>query len=170
VVQGPAWLENAGGDQWVQHWIDRDVSLAGSHVVADVNRNGRPDVIVGSRSPSAPIVWYENSYATHDWPRHVITGGSAGGLSIDAKDFDFDGDVDVAVGEHSAGQRLILFENDGTGETWFPQVANDGSAGIDHRNGSMAADLDNDGDLDIISIGWRDAELWLFENPARVSD
>jgi glucose/arabinose dehydrogenase len=167
LTQGPTWLENRGEGKWMQHWIDPNASLPGSNVIADVNGDGRLDVILGFQSPVEPIVWYENRDAANDWRRHVITGGTAGGLSIDAKDFDYDGDIDVAVGEHTGEKRLILYENDGTGETWFPQIVNDGSAGIDHRNGSLGADLDNDGDLDIISIGWRKPELWIYENPAR---
>ena len=35
---------------------------------------------------------------------------------------------------------------------------------IDHHDGTQIADLDRDGDPDIVSIGWRQQKLWVFEN------
>ncbi len=37
---------------------------------------------------------------------------------------------------------------------------------IDHHDGSIALDMDGDGDMDIISIGWYNPKLWIFENLA----
>jgi len=34
---------------------------------------------------------------------------------------------------------------------------------IDHHDGTQAF-LDNDGDLDIVSIGWYNPKVWVFEN------
>ena len=35
---------------------------------------------------------------------------------------------------------------------------------IDHHDGTQAVDLDGDGDLDIISMGWYNPKVWVFEN------
>ena len=35
---------------------------------------------------------------------------------------------------------------------------------IDHHDGTQAVDLDHDGDLDIISVGWSNPKIWIYEN------
>jgi hypothetical protein len=74
----------------------------------------------------------------------------------------------VVVGEHNykdpASAKLHVFENaDGRGEQWKDHVV---SVGDEHHDGASLADMDNDGDPDIISIGWRHSRVLLYENLA----
>ena len=89
-------------------------------------------------------------------------------MSIDVADMDGDGDVDVIAGEHNlkepATARLLVFENlDGRGERWARHIA---WTGDEHHVGAQVVDIDGDGDLDIISIGWGHAGVLLYENKA----
>ena len=38
---------------------------------------------------------------------------------------------------------------------------------VDHHDGTQAVDLDGDGDLDIISIGWYNPKVWIYENKSQ---
>lgn len=59
------------------------------------------------------------------------------------------------------------FENVDRGESWTPHVIDAGPRHvIDHHNGTRLVDIDADGDLDIVSIGWNNPTVWLYENLA----
>jgi PKD repeat protein len=82
---------------------------------------------------------------------NVSTGPLAGdGLSLAVGDWDRDGDTDVASGD-SAGN-VIVWQNPGVtafGGTWGS--GNDIGDGAGAVNALIAADLDDDGDLDLVS-------------------
>ena len=63
--------------------------------------------------------------------------------------------------------RVLILENESKTDTWkMIQVDEQSKDTIDHHDGSIAIDMDGDGDMDIISIGWYNPKLWIFENPA----
>ena len=88
-----------------------------------------------------------------------------GTLSLGVADMDFDGDQDVIVGEFQGAHQLFGFENDLCNSgTWIKHVIDAGGDGLDHHDGSQLVDIDNDGDLDIITIGWNNITPRIFEN------
>jgi hypothetical protein len=50
---------------------------------------------------------------------------------------------------------------DGSGSVWKEHVVH---VGDEHHNGAHVADIDGDGDLDIVSIGWTHGRVVLYEN------
>jgi hypothetical protein len=81
---------------------------------------------------------------------------------------DADGDLDVIAGEHDLSNPtnagLWVFENaDGVGGTWTPHEV---YIGDEHHDGAQVVDIDADGDLDILSIGWGHDRVLLYENLA----
>jgi len=58
-----------------------------------------------------------------------------------------------------------VFENlDQRGGRWR---AHEVSRGDEHHDGAILVDIDKDGDLDILSIGWGHTRVLLYENLAR---
>ena len=120
---GVFWLEKTGG-KWVKRMIDESWSQAHALTLADLNGDGRLDILTGKRymahngrdpgeKEPLGIYWYESVQGTGgklEWVRHVIDyGGRAGaGMQIPVADLDGDGDLDFAVGGKSG---LFLFEN-----------------------------------------------------------
>ena len=75
---------------------------------------------------------------------------------------------EIIVGEHSPPNpndcRLLILENaDGSGTSWSLHSIHKGD---EHHQGAQAVDIDDDGDLDIISVGWTHKRVLLYENRA----
>ena len=118
------WPEQGAAGAWTRHVIDGAWSAAHASMLADMNGDGRVDLVTGKRaqihSDAAAserdrlgMYWYDLAM-TPGSPaasaRHVIDEGGkmGGGLQIVATDIDGDGDLDVV----SAGKTgLYLAEN-----------------------------------------------------------
>jgi hypothetical protein len=137
---------------------------------ADVDGDGDWDVVIGCEHAER-LVWGENpSDPTDPWPEHVIATDLLY-MSLDVKDLDRDGDPDVVAGEHMGSGRVVLFENLSTGGAWEAHEVDAGDlGGLDHHMGTRLADMDGDGDFDLLSIGWDSRTLVLYENEAARDD
>jgi hypothetical protein len=169
VVLGTRWL-HATNDGDLRHL--RSLHETGEppdrHRVTDLDGDGRPDIVIGYEAinRSGKVAWYEaGADPTAPWTEHAIAD-LAGPMSLDTADLDGDGDADIVVGEHRLDQpenaRLVWIENtEGTGEAWVLHLIH---MGDEHHNGAQTVDIDGDGDLDIISIGWGHSRVLLYEN------
>jgi len=71
--------------------------------------------------------------------------------------------MDIVTGEHRGPKRLIIWENTGRGE-FTPHVVD---RGRENHLGARAADMDGDGDLDLVGICWDSYwEMHLWRNDA----
>lgn len=136
--------------------------------LADINGDGKLDVVVALEK-GTHVFWFEQLTPT-EWKRHTVTAELLGqGFSMDVADLDQDGDSDIVVGEHSGrpNNRVLIFENKNQGNEWGQIVIdNDSAKTIDHHDGTQLVDMDKDGDLDIVSIGWYNQKIWIYENKA----
>jgi hypothetical protein len=178
LVLGDHWLRNTG-EGWTSHRLgvvndaEKDAEPDRNRV-ADLNGDGWLDVVVALEK-GTKLYWFEHpasgKAATSLWKRHLLGDVPGQGFSMDVADFDGDGDMDVVVGEHrnpSKVNRVVLFENaDGRGGKWRERVIDQGPADqIDHHDGTVAVDLDGDGDLDLVTIGFYNPKIWVLENKA----
>ncbi|MCH8216744.1 MAG: VCBS repeat-containing protein [Planctomycetes bacterium] len=167
LLLGDQWLRNDGG-KWTTHRMGRITQGEPDRVdLVDVNGDGRLDAVVALEK-GTDVWWFEApADPTGAWIQHKLGEIAGQGFSMDTGDFDNDGDPDVVIGEHRgmSENRVVLFENKGRGAHWQQHVIDRGPKDqIDHHDGTQAVDLDDDGDLDIISIGWYNPKVWVFEN------
>jgi hypothetical protein len=161
-----SWYKNPGkarSRDWEAHIIDDNQAETRTVCVADFNRDGRPDVL-GTVNAAGIVLWYENSGQPtgRTWKRHVIdlAGQPMHGHPVD---LDGDGDLDVVMVFYS--DQVVWYENlgkPGNGVKWDKHtIVREFAHGFE----VVAADLDADGDLDVVATAAeKEGQIAWFEN------
>ena len=105
-----AALPGAPLPQWRPTTVTSSLKMGYQLVAADLNRDGRPDLIVVDER-GTELAWYENP----TWERHVLIKDVPRTINLDVYDTDGDGIPEIAMGynfetvpEKSVGNVLIL--------------------------------------------------------------
>lgn len=160
LVSDAKWYENTDGlgNFGTEKIITFLVSQLYFTNVSDIDGDGDMDILTAS-SQDNKIAWYENTDGKGNFSdQKIITTDAINANYVIAADLDGDGDNDVISG--SFGDKKIA---------WYENIEGKGNFGSQkiittNTNGAIKlfiSDLDNDGDLDIISaspgdnkIGW----------------
>jgi hypothetical protein len=161
------WYRNPcdGGADWNRYEIGSTDDFADRSDLADVNGDGRLDLVVTDENgdpTGAGTFWFEAPADTTagDWARHTIAEqGSTNAMSV--ADVDEDGMPDVVTGEHKGALRVVVWQNVDGGNEWVPHVVD---RGFESHLGARVVPLDADGTLGIVSIAWDrpdEMNLWV---------
>ena len=170
-----AWYKNDGNQNFEPLQIaTTGVVYARGQLIcaADLDNDGDIDVISacqyqsGSSAKTNEIEWYENDGNGSFAIREVTNGYLLGyPYSVHAADLDNDGDMDVLTTANGPtdymGHKVIWYKNDGTGIFDAGQIISDYVA---NPRAVYAADLDNDGDIDVLSASADDNKIAWYEN------
>ena len=159
------WLENDGNEEFNIHVIDADFLGANQVNVADMDNDDDLDIIATSRYSDAIEGTFGGLYigeniGNGEFERSELLSDSAGqGLvNIGMVDFDQDGLKDIVTAS-SWGLVVSWFHNEGDlSFEWNPLDET-----IEEISSVDVADLDGDGDFDIVAGGWNDEFAW-WEN------
>ena len=93
---------------------------------------------------------------------HAISTSANHAASVYAVDVDGDGDMDVlsASDDLSGNDKIAWYENDGS-ESFTEHAI---STSADGARSVYAADVDGDGDMDVLSSSWEDDKIAWYEN------
>ncbi|HET8803730.1 MAG TPA: T9SS type A sorting domain-containing protein [Aequorivita sp.] len=156
---------NDGDGNFTQQTIDNSPATAdGARFVTTVDLDDDGDMDVLAASSTADVyVWYENDGSATFTTNIIDNSGLASeAYSIDAADFDQDGDMDI-VGGANSGNAVAVYSNDGD-ENFTLLTDLSGGAPTDGVRALKAVDLDIDGDMDIlVAANSSDTYSW-FEN------
>lgn len=147
IIGGGMWFGYLGNDKFSFNTIDGAYTFSRCGV-GQLIKGGRPEVVMVIGDGWAPLNIYE--YQKGIWIKKEIINRVSNGHSLNIVDFDCDGNLDIWNAE------MTLFDNNkainhillGDGNGNFPgEIVV--STGIDVHESEMA-DLDGDGDLDIL--------------------
>ena len=126
---------------------------ANSVHVADMDGDGDLDIVSASQVDDT-IAWYENDGAANPtWTAADIATSADFATDVHVADMDGDGDLDI-VSASFADDTIAWYENDGAANpTW---TAADIATSADGALSVYVADMDGDGDLDIVSASHAD--------------
>ena len=134
------------------------VSSPESVFAADVDGDGVMDVLSASQ---ASIVWYGND-GSGNFTSHVVGLTDRVVVDVTAADVDGDGDIDVlaAANGEDADDTIAWYQNDGNQNF----TENTITAAADGPTSVFAADVDADGDIDVLSASSDDNKIAWYEN------
>jgi len=157
------WYENDGNESFTKYTIDSHFPGAQSVYAADLDGDGDMDVL-GAAAYDHSIEWWENdgsqSFTQHDINESTFQWAR----SVHAADVDGDGDMDVLGAGQGSGAntngKITWWENDGSGS--FTEHTIDGN--FDGAYSVHAADVDGDGDMDVLGAADDDHDITWWEN------
>jgi hypothetical protein len=163
----PAWVEiletrvllatTFGG----QNTITSSADGARSVFASDVDGDGDMDLLSSSVADDT-VAWYEND-GNQNFTEHTISTSANGARSVFALDVDGDGDLDV-LSASSLDDKIAWYENDDRPVQDVNFTSHTISTAADGAISVFAADMDGDGDIDVLSASYVDDKIAWYEN------
>ena len=141
------------------HLIDGESSGNASLKVFDLDGDGHKEVLGAVFTENAVVYWESSTGSPSSWTRHIIESGFGDAVSVDAADLDADGDLDVVGAAWGRGE-VAWWSNEGGVPIVWTRHSIDADELFPHE--VYAADVDNDGDQDVLvaSTGRNRISLW----------
>lgn len=157
-----AWYENVNGDGYFsgQNVITTNAAGAVNIKAADIDGDGDQDVISASYS-DYKIAWYRNEGDGNFSTQNIISENAMYAECVFIADINNDDYLDV-ISASAGDDKIAWYKNiDGNGNFSDEIII---STNADYAISVCAADIDNDGDLDVVSASREDHKIAWYEN------
>jgi FG-GAP-like repeat len=168
LIGGGYWFKHQEGSKFRPILIDKDAVFTRASA-GQLVEGGSPEIVFVAGDGVGPLRWFERHDG--DWTTHELLSNVVHGHSLDLADVDRDGHLDIFCAEmaqwteeakipDNPQAHMWIFYGDGRGRFVKSLLA----VGVDNHE-SRLADLDGDGDLDIVlkpyTRGAPGIEVWL---------
>ncbi|WP_353777491.1 FG-GAP-like repeat-containing protein [Winogradskyella sp. 3972H.M.0a.05] len=156
------WQENLDGQGTFSIMKNISTSVNGPHSVftADLDSDGDLDVLSAS-GIDGKIAWYENLDGQGNFGGQQVLVTVQGTRNVFADDLDNDGDMDVLM--TSLGQNIVAWFENTDGQGTFSSILTIDNNFVD-ANDVKTADVDGDGDIDVLSSSYNGCNIVWYEN------
>lgn len=164
------WWENldGSGTNWQKHLISTDATWSQAYS-ADINGDGSNDII-GMTGDRMSITWWENDDGSGlSWTQHALDNEFCFTKSVCSADLNGDGYLDLIGTSYQLYiiEEISWWENtDGSGTGW---IKHELERSVEFAVSAQAADLNNDGCLDILAAAKYDDEI-VWWDPVKYPD
>lgn len=179
----PFWLENPGGPHsgdgsgaWAARIIDHEIRGIHCILKADVNNDGKEDLIINNFFPDGPlgdsVAWFsipKKVKAAPHWDRHVFADRTARGGShyFGVGDLDGDGWKEIAIAAKGHpfedGNWFAYWKNpgkEGVEGAWAKEIVSEDQLAATNI---LPGDLNGDGKMDFLASRGHSAGVLWFE-------
>ena len=118
------WLMHGAESEFRTQTLATDLSGGYQVVAADLNKDGRPDLIALA-SGMSELLWFENLGPKAGWRRHVLATGVREPINLAANDIDGDGIPEIVISDgfamdprKSTGRVMLLEHRGDPREPW----------------------------------------------------
>ncbi|NRD18782.1 T9SS type A sorting domain-containing protein [Winogradskyella eckloniae] len=127
----------------------------------DIDGDGDLDVLVTSAYDDT-VAWYENTDGLGNFgSKQIIFNNADGACYIESADVDGDGDMDLLVASNYDNVIRWFKNTDGLGTFVLGEVI---TTFVSYVYKATFADVDGDGDLDVLSVSSSDSKIAWYEN------
>ncbi len=136
----------------VKHLIADGHDGAYGLYATDFDGDGDIDVIGTTDRSREVIIWFNSGTSPVTWTEHVVDNLYSGGTSIHPVDMDDDGDLDLVGAAQTPGNNVMWWRNEGGNPPTWTRLTIESNHPV--ACNLFVADIDGDGDPDVISTSW----------------
>lgn len=155
------WYENNGSQTFTEHMVSGMYWDPFSVRVFDYDQDGDMDVFSAQGNPTNKLIVFDNDGNNLDFTDYIIDNSAPGINSIDVKDVNGDGDLDL-LSASSTDDKISWYESSGGSFPSFTKKTV--STGVDGATYVFGGDYNGDGEMDVISTSTVDKKVSVYIN------